>query len=266
MINHMYITRFFLSFFLFFLTPFHVYAEATFSITPGIMYFHYEEFDLNNNTLDTESGFIPGVSLSIHLDQSSLGAHLFTGKVDYDGQTQSGVPHKTDTDESLYYFFYRYDFLNINNDYNFFVSTNYQFWERLIKANNGVGSLYEEYSWWHVEAGFKINKTLSNHNVLKFELASLRTFNGDITIDLNDVGFGEANLDLGDKFGLRGLLSLDLNTDYHSNINIGIEYKYWGFGRSNTEILSDGLSNISITEPESDSNLLRFFIQFTQSF
>jgi len=238
------------------------FAETNISVSPGIMYFNYEEFDLNDVTLDTEIGFLPGISFLIKEKQHSLGAHIFSGEVEYDGQTQLGVPHKTDTDETLYYLFYRHDFLT-TNQHNFFVGLNYQFWERFIQANNGVGSLYEEYSWWSAEAGIKYT-TDNQHLIL--EVAGFRTFNGDILIDLSNLGYGEPVLNLGDKFGLRSLLAVNLKTDSFSSMQMGVEYKYWGFGRSNTETLSNGITAISIVEPESKSNLLRFFINFTQSF
>lgn len=243
----------------------HTFAESNISISPGIMYFNYEEFDLNNVTLDTEIGFIPGISFLFNDGEFSLGAHIFSGEVEYDGQTQAGAPHKTDTDESLYYLFYRHDF-PATDQHNIFIGINYQLWERFIQANNGVGSLYEEYSWWSAEAGIKLDFNTADNKNINFELAGFRTFNGDILIDLNNFGYGQPTLNLGDKFGIRSLLSLELKSDNYTTMQIGVEYKYWGFGRSNTETLSNGINTISIVEPESTSNLLRFFINFTQSF
>jgi len=244
----------------------HVYADLNISIAPGLAYFHYEEFDENKNTLNKETGFIPGISLSLQHSQHSLGTHIFDGDVDYDGQTQAGSPHKTDTDESLYYLFYRYNFLNHDNDSLFFIGANYQLWQRFIKANNGVNSLYEEYSWWHIEAGIQLEKILKNNSKIKFEFAGLRTFNGNIMIDLQNFGYGEANLDLGSKNGIRSLLALNFETDNSLMFSIGVEHKYWEFGKSNTTTLSNGTNSISILEPDSESNLTRFFIQFTQTF
>lgn len=257
--------RFILGLSLFVFSSQYVHADTNISVSPGIMYFNYEEFDLNNVTLDTEIGFLPGISFLINEQQHSLGAHIFSGEVEYDGQTQTGVPHKTDTDETLYYLFYRHDFL-ATNQHGFFVGLNYQLWERFIQANNNVGSLYEEYSWWSAEAGVKFDINTADNKNFIFEIAGFRTFNGDILIDLNNFGYGQPSLNLGDKFGLRSLLALNLKTTSHTAMQVGVEYKYWGFGRSNTEILSNGINTISIVEPESKSNILRFFIQFTQSF
>lgn len=242
------------------------YAETRLSISPGIMYFNYEEFDTSGVTLDTEIGFLPGVSATLENDLMSAGAHIFTGDVTYDGQTQSGIPHKTDTDESLYYLFYRFNIPSNVNHRNFFIGVNYQLWERFIKASNGVGSLYEEYTWWSLEAGITVDKFLSGNSNVNLEVAGFRTFNGEILIDLENAGFGEPVLNLGDKFGLRSQLSLELESGTSSVTSIGLEYTYWGFGRSNTAILSDGINTISIVEPESKSNLLRFFIQITHAF
>jgi len=241
-------------------------AEPEIHVSPGLTYFHYEEFGLDNSTLNKEIGFLPGISITLLQQQHSLGAHIFSGEVEYDGQTQSGVPHSTDTDESLYYFFYRYDFLTEQSTHNYFVSLNYNFWERFIQANNNVGSLYEEYSWWHLEAGLHAYKALKNQQKLNYELAIFQTFNGEILVDLDSFNYGKPVLDLGDKLGIRGLIAYDLHTDNAALIRMGLEYKFWGFGRSNTKNVSDGTTTISVTEPESETNLLRFFIQLTHSF
>lgn len=242
------------------------HAEPVFSIAPGIMYFNYEEFDDNKVTLDTEIGFIPGFSFNIQEKQNSIGVHIFSGEVEYDGQTQSGIPVITDTDESLYYFYFRHDIQNNNKSHNFFIGVNYNIWERFIQGTPGVSSLYEEYKWWHIEAGLTLERSLINNTKFKLELAGLRNFNGTMLVDLDSFGYGSPTLNLGDKFGLRSLLSVDLKTDVYSTMSVGVEYKYWGFGKSNTETLSNGIDTISILEPESTSNLLRFFVQFTQAF
>ena len=258
--------RYLIKFSIFFFAFQYSHAEPVFSIAPGIMYFNYDEFDDNKVTLDTEIGFIPGFSFNIQDNHNSFGGHIFTGEVEYDGQTQAGVPVITDTDESLYYFYFRHDFLTDNTSHNFFVGLNYQLWERFIQSTAGVSSLYEEYRWWHLEAGFKLEKTLGNNSKYKFELAGTRTINGRILVDLEPFGFASPTLQLGDKPGLRSLLALELKADSYSIMSIGVEYKYWGFGKSNTETLSNGIDTISVHEPESVSNLLRFFVQFTQGF
>lgn len=241
-------------------------AETEITISPGLSYFHYEEFGLDNSTLNKEIGFLPGISLTLQQKKHSLGTHIFSGEVEYDGHTQSGAPHTTNTDENLYYFFYRYDFLSEQSKHNYFVSINYNIWERFIQANNNVGSLFEEYTWWHLEAGLHTYRNLLNQQKINYELALFQTFNGEILVDLEKFDYGKPVLDLGDKLGLRTMIAYDLKSDNNSLISIGLEYKYWGFGRSNTKNISDGLTTISVTEPESETNLLRFFIQLTHSF
>ena len=241
-------------------------AETKITLSPGLSYFNYEEFGLDNATLNKEIGLLPGISFTLQQQEHSIGAHIFSGEVEYDGHTQSGDPHTTNTDESLYYFYYRYDFLTDLSHHNYFLSVNYNFWERFIQANNNVGSLYEEYSWWHLEAGMHTYRQIQNQQKINYEIAIFRTFNGEILVDLENFDYGKPVLDLGDKFGARGMISYDLKTDYNTLITMGLEYKFWGFGRSNTKNISDGVTTISVTEPESETHLLRFFVQFKHNF
>lgn len=249
-----------------FLTPGILYAEFSLSISPGISHFNYKETDIDGAILNTETGFMPGLSLLATNNSHSFGSHFFTGNVNYDGQTQSGIPHTTETDESLYYLFYRYDFKNINDQKNYFIGINYNYWERFINANNNVSALYEEYSWWQLEAGIKLSKAIENNKKIIFELAGLQTFNGHITADLDNLGYGSPKLTLGEKPGIRNLLALDMKLNKNTDVRFAAEYKYWGFGRSNTKTISNGNRTISILEPESTTKLWRFFIQITQYF
>jgi len=248
------------------LTPSILHAEFSLSISPGISHFNYKETDTGGAVLNAETGFIPGFSLIASNNSHSFGSHFFTGNVEYDGQTQSGIPHTTDTDESLYYLFYRYDFKNINDQKNIFIGINYNYWERLIKAKNNVSALYEEYRWWQLEAGVKLSKTIKNNKKIIFELAGLQTFNSNIIVDLDNLGYGSPRLALGNKSGIRNLLGLDIKLNKNTDIRFAAEYKYWGFGRSNAKAISNGSRTVSILEPESTTKLWRFFIQITQYF
>lgn len=250
-------------------------AKPTLRVSPGIIDFHYEEFDtdtspFNPTTLDKESGIIPGISFALIDRQFTLGTDIFNGNVYYDGQTQTGIPHTTRTDESLYNLYFRYDFLNnFSKDsfhHNYFISLNYHLWKRDIKANNGVSGLYEKYRWGELEFGINMSEEYSANKIINFELAGFKTFNGNIVVDLTAFDFPIPQLNLGDKFGIRSLVSLETNINSSLKAGIGVEYKYWGFGKSNIETISNGVLSGPIFEPESKSNLLRFFVQFTQSF
>ena len=74
-------------------------------ISPGIYYFNYEEFSRSGTSLDSEKGYLPG--LKINLSQLHNGnkystyASVYDGTADYIGGTQSGQPHKTQTEQRL---------------------------------------------------------------------------------------------------------------------------------------------------------------------
>ena len=70
-------------------------------VSADLMYFNYAEFDTSGETLNTEIGFLPGITVSaVHpfrAINNTFEFSLYDGRVDYDGQTQSGQPHQTET-------------------------------------------------------------------------------------------------------------------------------------------------------------------------
>lgn len=239
------------------------YAEYSISLEPSIIYFNYEEFDQNKLSLDKETGFLPGLSVRLIKNRHTLSTESFIGVVDYDGQTQSGTPHKTDTQEFLYNLGYRYSFIHPNTSSHFFIGSHYQLWGRSIRARNNVSGLNEVYTWLYIEGGYHLQQALADNKSIEFEFSAIRNFNGSIHVDLNNSGYGEARLDLGNEYGLKTSLSLNITNTASNKFRIGLEFKHWKFGRSNTEVLTNGTDTISILEPDSESNLTRFFIQFT---
>ena len=232
------------------------WAEHNFSVSGAILYFDYQEFSDTGTSLNHETGFIPGINLNYSKKNNNLGFIVYSGTIDYDGQTQSGSPHQTDTDETLYIFTYRqlFPFNDGLDKNNYYAEINYQFWERDIQPINNVNGLYEEYSWWSIEAGIQTRIYQNENRAIKLELGMLHTFNGFISIDLRNTGYGEPELSLENKPGIRTKLSFHNKLSEQQTIYFSCEYKHWKFGRSDSQTLSNGFSNITVTEPSSQSN------------
>ena len=220
-----------------------------------LMHFDYEETGISGNTLNQETGFIPGITLAATQPYRGLDNtfefSLYDGEVDYDGQTQTGQPHQTMTEQSIYRLLYRLSWSPQSTEGAFYGKVYWQQWDRDIRPNNGVTGLFERYQWWTLEAGVQVPFIKDEKQKLLLELGALTTFNGTILIDLDELGFGEPTLDLGNGVGFAGELKYELIRSGNSSFLFGIQVKRWEFGRSNSKTVSDGGDLITITEPDS---------------
>ena len=224
-------------------------------IAAELMHFDYEETDLLGNTLNRETGYIPGLTVaasqpyrSIH---NSVALSVYDGQVDYDGRTQSGQPHQTTTEQNIIRLQYRLDWSPAGTDGAFYGKAYWQQWDRDIQPNNGVLGLFERYRWWSIEAGAVVPFIQQNRHSLLLELGVLATTNGTITIDLTGAGFGNQSLDLGNSFGFSGGLNYQIMLSHNNGLRFGVQLNSWEFGRSNSKTISDGSRVITITEPDS---------------
>jgi hypothetical protein len=224
-------------------------------IAVELMHFDYEETDLSGSTLNQETGFIPGITLAAIQPyfgiENSFEFSMYGGQVDYDGQTQDGQPHQTTTEQSIYRLLYKLSWSPLSTEAAFYGKTYWQQWDRDIQPNNGVGGLFERYRWWTVEAGAQLPFIRQDRQNLFWELGLLASLNGTIMIDLSDAGFGSPALDLGNSIGFASGLKYEFKRTSNSSLQFGVQFKTWGFGRSNSKTISDGNDTFTITEPDS---------------
>lgn len=232
-------------------------AQTIIDVSAKLLHFDYEEFDLNGDSFNTETGYIPGISLSLASTHqqltSSIGFESYDGQVDYDGQTQSGIPHTTDTDESLLRLLYRLDWSPQESSYSIYGKIAWQQWDRDILPANNVSGLFEQYRWWAYEAGLSSTVAVNDKNTWRFEFGILKTDNGTIEIDLLRQGFGRPELNLGDGSGTRAEIIYQYALSDRDRFNIGLQYQRWKFGKSNSAFISDGSITYEIYEPRSIS-------------
>lgn len=224
-------------------------------IAAELMQFDYEETDTSGNTLNQENGLIPGLTFALAIPYRSIDNSfefsIYDGQVDYAGRTQTGQPHHTSTEESIYRLLYRLSWSPQSTNAALYGKTYWQQWDRDIQPNDGVQGLFERYQWWTFEAGFELPFFRNERQQLSLDMGMLTTFNGTIMIDLSSQGFGEPVLELGDGVGFTGELKYQLHLDVNSSFRFGAQFKTWEFGRSNSKTISNGSSIWTITEPDS---------------
>jgi hypothetical protein len=224
-------------------------------IAAELMNFDYEETDTQGNILNQETGFIPGLTLAASHPYRSiyntLEFSVYDGGVDYDGQTQTGQPHQTTTEQTIYRILYRLSWSPRDTKGAFYGKAYWQQWDRDIQPNDGVLGLFERYRWWTVEAGVHVPFIKDKNRNLLLELGVLATNNGTIKIDLTESGFGSPTLNLDNGYGFSAKLKYEMLYTGNSSFQFGVQFKRWEFGRSNSETISNGNTVIVITEPDS---------------
>jgi len=230
-------------------------ADGKVEVSAKLLHFDYEEFDTSGQSFNKEGGFIPGFSIStakaLEHFTNTIGLEAYNGQVDYDGQTQSGIPHTTITNESLYRLLYKLDWSPEQIKTLFFGKISWQQWDRDILSANNVSGLFEQYRWWAFEAGILTTLFESGTDKWQFELGASKTANGTIKVDLQEFGYGQPLLNLGNGYGIAAALKYRYKMTNRDDIGISIEHRYWTFSRSNSKTLSNNQDTITIAEPHS---------------
>ena len=224
----------------------------TLEVTPTLYYFSYQEFDQNDVLLDKEAGVLPGIKLSYadatERDTLKFNASLYGGRVDYDGQTQSGIPHQTETDEQLIklgisYFQHRV----IHYPGLFFAGLHYWYWDRDILTRNGVQGLHELYSWYETELGLKFISESSYW----LELSAMYNFKPEMELFLPS---GDVAFKLKSKPGYRIRAGKTWANNASMTTTISLFAEYWEFGRSELVSVADFFGSPAILfEPDSET-------------
>lgn len=243
----------------FFITqPLH--AEILIETSGKLLRFNYEEFSVDGSSFNKETGYLPGISISASQKtkpsstfNNKIELEIFDGQVDYDGQTQLGIPLTTDTNETVYKLHYTITYSPANKIGSVYSKLSWQSWERDILPTNITSGLFERYQWWAVELGFSNEIYRDSINSTYFSLGISNIFNGDIVVDLTNLGFNKPRLKLGDSSGVSASLSHQYKISKNESLGLSLNIQRFRFGRSNTKTISNNFIAFNITEPRSVS-------------
>lgn len=251
-------------------TPLLANEAISLGVSARLLNFNYEEFDQTGASFNKETGVIPGLSITVlkpYVNFTNMvGFEAYDGQVDYDGQTQSGAPHSTVTDERLYQLFYQLNWSLAETNSSIYGKVAWQQWDRDIQSANNVSGLFEQYQWWAFEAGLLATLLENDINKWQFEFGASKISNGTIKIDLDRFGYGQPILNLGDGYGVSAALKFLHNLSNRDQVEFNLQHRYWTFGRSNSETISNGATTIIITEPRSVTNHTIFAINYRYYF
>lgn len=222
--------------------------------------FGYKEFSDNGGLVDRERGRLPGVVSALTRTQGPWfvtgEATYVLGKARYKGQTQSGTPLNTHTDEALLDlqvqtgYGYR---LQGGTDGTVYTGLGYHRWQRDIRRVENVNGLFEVYDWWYGMLGTKAVIYKSGKWEGWIDLRLIRTIFPKVVVDFKG-NYDDAHLKLGGRFGAR----LSSPWGYRLNQNAALTFEPymegWDLGRSPTKPLTrNGAFAGRVFEPRSET-------------
>jgi hypothetical protein len=192
--------------------------------------------------------------------------------VEYDGQTQTGTPIITDTEE---------DIIDVNLIVGryfggaaayrsaIYAGLGYYYWERNILPTGNVSGLFETYEWSYALLGGKFSLLKSSNNGLLLDVRLRRML--DATMEVDFLGYQNLDnleLDIGEEWSLRVALPYIMTIDQHARFSIEPYLTTWFIGRSPDEQITSGGVPIGITayEPRSETTNVGISFKYLYSF
>jgi hypothetical protein len=224
------------------------------------MDFGFEEFDDSADSFLREEGFVPGFVAGLSAIRSSwflAGDFSYhAGDIRYDGQTNTGIPVKTRTDEKLLdaSFHLGHEFkTGTLFSYTLYGGFGYRRWYRDIRPTETVSGISETYAWWYGSLGTAGIFHITSKLEWIIDVHLTRTIAPNVKVDFKDL-FDDTSLDLGERFGMRLALPLHYLAFDHTAIVVEPYFERWDLGRSITEPLTRrGAIVGTVFEPRSET-------------
>jgi hypothetical protein len=179
-----------------------------------------------------------------------------SGDVRYDGQTQSGLPVTTRTDEDIVdgsalagvQFALTRGFGSA-----VFAGAGYRNWQRDIRSTRSATGLSETYDWWYGLLGVKGSYAASERMSWTLDLRLIRPVNPSIRVKFRNA-LDDTTLQLGEKTGYRLAVAWHFSLTDRAGLRITPFYEQWKLGRSSTRSLTQNGTVVgSLYEPRSET-------------
>lgn len=232
--------------------------------------FNYAEYNPAGNVLDKEQGVMPGLSFRFAQRRYAWGgaweweglAGYHHGRVDYTGQTQSGVPYNTNTDEEISDFALRMGrWFEGSYPVMPYAGLGYRRWDRDILPA-GLGGLFESYRWKYAWLGAKILAYQQETSNLTLDIGWIKPIDPEMLVDFRGAYNATPRLKLGSRAGLRLMLTSHLTIRENTTLIMEPYYEYWQLGRS--PLITTG--GISVLEPASKTRNFGFNLRIGRAF
>lgn len=215
----------------------------------GKRFFQYQEYSQSGMLLDTEEGLLNNLSLqfdtlpySDHFIHSS--GSLASATIPYEGYTQRGKTHSTETREKVTTLNLEYYYIPLINPSNLLGIGLHQIeWLREIQPNGSVLGLNEKYTWNAVSLNY-----LFRYKPWQLKSSVSHLYSGNIKVDLTEVQKGIVSVPL--KNGYQAELALSYKKQITSDISTSVITS--GLWRYFPESNAVNTGNSQVREPRSE--------------
>ena len=218
---------------------------------------NYKEFRDDGFLLDREDGILPGVAGHLKFPNQSFDSYLYgsyhASTIDYDGQTQGGLPVQTDTETDIVDFQY-YLSEKSSQKNQIYGGIGYRYWRRDIQSIGNVAGILEHYKWFYGLMGVKTRVFKNNNSeiLLDFRITHMLKANMDIDFKgFSATGFAsldDKTVNLGKKTNFR--ISLPWRKKLENSYTWLIEpyFEQWDIDKSNTVNLTENGALVILPE------------------
>ena len=249
-------SRLFFLFLLFGLSLVPVQASTSFDFSYSLDYVFYREFSEEGDSLNSETGYLPGIRVLMNHNMSEnisffLDGYYGLSHVKYDGQLQNGSAYNTNS--SMEKLSYGLGSLIHFQQHSLALYVGQHTWNRHILSKGNVSDLSEFYLWDSVAI-----KHLYSIESWSTEYGIARLFNAGLKVDLTDQGYGVVPVTIPDGISLFARIDKSLGIDLQS-WRVGTSLKGDYFPRGKTKFTG----GIGLTEPENLSLNLSIYVSHT---
>lgn len=235
--------------------------DSYFQLGVSVQDFGYKEYDDQDVLLDREDGLVPGFMMEFGAGWDPLSAafrlEVAGGVVDYDGQTQSGMPIKTDTHEKItnLQVVLRHKLKSFSQlDGILIGGIGHRVWRRDIRATNITSRLFEVYRWQYWMLGGTATVWRRGQWSASVDARWMRPI--EPTISVNLIGYDEIHLNLESRNSAR--VSFSLRMEGEKEWIITPYWESWYLGRSADKNLRVGGVSTSgaVHEPRNETDIV----------
>lgn len=223
-------------------------------IGASAMLFNYHEYDDAGSILDKERGGIPGMSVKLGQRLAAWQwesiASYHHGRADYMGQTSTGVPYNTRTDETIEDIALRLGCcFDGNRLWILYGGLGYRRWDRDILPGT-IGGMFESYRWPYIWLGTRITPLQDDQSTLVLDVGLLKPLSPELRVDFKGAYNASPVVHPESKIGLRMMLTSKISLSENTFLMLEPYYECWKLGRS--AIVTTG--GISVHEPASNTS------------
>ncbi|VAW86058.1 hypothetical protein MNBD_GAMMA16-1674 [hydrothermal vent metagenome] len=228
----------------------------------SVMKFDYTEFDQNNQIFNREHGTLPGVVAGVKRTKGAMQIQArlayYRNDVRYDGQTQSGKPASSRTNESITDISLLLkglvtEFSPISST--LYGGLGYRHWRRDIQSTPTASGLLEFYQWPYWILGTTAGYHLGPKTSVQFDIQITRPIDPSMVVHFKNINLDSSELELGANLG--GRIALTWNQKITQQLSISLEpyHQRWDLERSAAEPLKfNGIMvGGSVAQPRSET-------------